>query len=72
MPDINDLADRLMFIGASIPYPWSEQVGKAADLLLKMQQAGNRLAEMLDDQVAMDGAFTQNEITAALTTWGNL
>ena len=72
MTDINDLADRLMFIGASIPYPWSEQVGKAADLLLKMQKAGNQLAEMLDDQVAMDGAFTQGDITTALNTWSEL
>lgn len=72
MPDINDLADRLMFIGASIPYPWSEQVGKAADLLLKMRQAGNQLAEMLEDQVSMDGAFTQGDITTALTIWGDL
>lgn len=72
MTDINDLADRLMFIGASIPYPWSEQVGKAADLLLKLKYTGNQLAEMLDDQLSMDGAYTYNEITAALTTWGNL
>jgi hypothetical protein len=72
MPDINDLADRLMFIGASIPYPWSEQVGKAAELLLKMQQAGNQLAEMLEDQVSMDGAYTQGDITTALNTWGEL
>ena len=72
MTDINELADRLMFIGASIPYPWSEQVGKAADLLLKLKYTGNQLAEMLDDQISMDGAYTHTDITTALNTWGDL
>lgn len=66
--DIDDLADKVQFIAASIPEPWATHASNAAHRMLEMAAAGDRMAAQLDMMLA--GNFhTDTEIVDILTAW---
>lgn len=65
------LADTLQFVAASIPNQFAVKVDAAARQLLDMQQAGQRMADLI--QWVINGQpVTRDELVTAYDAWDNL
>jgi hypothetical protein len=69
--DVDHITDRLHFVAASIPAGWGVTVESAAALLLEQQQAGQRMADLI--QWVINGQpVDRADWEAAIIAWDAL